>query len=109
MFGRGPTRELMAVRFDLSKLEIAGSAQPVLNVPLSGTGPGGATDYAVSKTLVLVYTPHRESGSDTLRAWFGPTKIHVRLNWFEELNRLLPRIFHRESRAYGWSARGRGP
>ena len=30
VFGRGPTRELMAVRFDLSKLEIVGSAQPVL-------------------------------------------------------------------------------
>ena len=91
MFGRGPTRELMAVRFDRSKLQIAGSAQSVLNVPLSGTGTGGATDYAVSETGVLVYTPYRESGSDTVRAWFGdPTKIHVRLSWFEELNRLLP-------------------
>ena len=91
VFGRGPTRELMAVRFDLSKLEIVGSAKPVLSVPLSGTGTGGATDYAVSETGVLVYTPHRETGSDVARAWFGdPTKIHVRLNWFEELNRLVP-------------------
>jgi hypothetical protein len=91
VFGRGPTRELMAVRFDLSKLEIVGSAQSVLSVPLSGTGPGGATDYAVSETGVLVYTPHREAGMDTARAWFGdPIKIHVRLNWFEELNRLVP-------------------
>jgi serine/threonine-protein kinase len=90
VFGRGPTRELMAVRFDLSKLEIVGSVQPVLSVPLSGTGTSG-TDYAVSETGVLVYTPHREAGSDTLRAWFGdPTEIHVRLKWFEELNRLLP-------------------
>ena len=90
VFGRGPSRELMAVRFDLSKLEIDGSAQHVLSVPLSGTGTGGATDYAVSETGVLVYTPHQEPGSDTARAWFGdPTKIHVRLNWFEELNRLV--------------------
>jgi hypothetical protein len=90
VFGRGPTRELMAVRFDLSKLQIVGSAQPVLKVPLSGTGISG-TDYAVSETGVLVYTPHREAGSDTARAWLGdPTKIRVRLNWFEELNRLVP-------------------
>ena len=90
VFGRGPNRELMAVRFDLSKLEIVGSAQPVLSVPLSGTGTSGATDYAVSETGVLIYTPHQEPGSDTLRAWFGdPTKIHVRLNWFQELNRLV--------------------
>ena len=91
MFGRGPARELMAVRFDLSKLEIVGSPRPVLSVPLSGTGNGGATDYALSETGVLVYTPRRETGGDTDRAWFGdPTKIHVRLNWFEELNRLVP-------------------
>lgn len=90
VFGRGPTRELMAVRFDLSKLQIVGSAQPVLKIPLSGTGISG-TDYAVSETGVLVYTPHREAGSDTARALLGdPTKIRVRLNWFEELNRLVP-------------------
>jgi eukaryotic-like serine/threonine-protein kinase len=91
VFGRGPNRELMAVRFDLSKLEIVGSARPVLNVPLSGTGTGGATDYALSETGVLVYTPNRETGGDTERAWFGdPTRIHIRLNWFDELNRLVP-------------------
>jgi hypothetical protein len=90
VFARGMTRELMAVRFDLSKLEIVGSAQPVLNVPLSGTGISG-TDYAVSETGVLVYTPYREAGGDTARAWFGdPTKIHVRLKWFEQMNRLVP-------------------
>jgi len=91
VFGRGTTRELMAVRFDLSRLDIVGSAQAVLSVPLSRTGDGGATDYAVSETGTLVYTPRREAGSDTLRAWFGdPTRVHVRLNWFEELNRLVP-------------------
>jgi len=91
VFGRGPTRELMAVHFDLSKLETVGTAQPVLSVSLAGTGEGGATDYAVSETGVLVYTPDHESGGDTLRTWFGdPTKIRVRLNWFEELKRLLP-------------------
>jgi len=90
VFGSGPTRELMAVRFDLSKLAIVGSPQPVLSVPLSGTGTGGATDYAVSETGTLVYTPHQELGGDTARAWFGdPTRIHVQLNWFEELNRLV--------------------
>jgi len=91
VFGRGPDRELMAVRFDLSKLEIVGSPQPVLRLPLSGTGAGGATDYAVSETGALIYTPHQEPGSDTARAFFGdPTRIHVRLKWFEELNRLVP-------------------
>jgi len=91
VFGRGPDRELMAVRFDLSKLEIVGTPQPVLHVPLSGTGDGGATDYAVSETGSLIYTPHQEPGSDTARAFFGdPTRIHVRLKWFEELNRLVP-------------------
>ena len=81
----------MAVRFDLSKLEIIGSAQPVLNVPLSGTGTGGATDYAVSENGVLIYTPRQEAGSDTLRAWLGdPTKIHVRREWIEELRRRVP-------------------
>lgn len=91
VFGHGPARELMAVRFDLSKLEIVGSAQPVLNVPLSGTGTGGATDYAVSENGVLIYTPRQEAGSDTLRAWFGdPTKIHVRQEWIEELRRRVP-------------------
>lgn len=91
VFGRGPSRELMAARFDLSKLKIIGSAQPVLGVPLSGTGEGGATDYAVSETGVLVYAPHLDAGGDTARAWFGdPTRILVRLNWFEELNRLVP-------------------
>jgi len=91
VFARGATRQLMAVRFDLSKLETVGSAQPVLDVPLYGTGDGGATDYAISETGTLVYTPYREAGSDTLRAWFGdPTTMHVRLNWFEELNRLAP-------------------
>ena len=88
VFGRGLTRELMAVRFDLSKLETVGSPQPVLSVPLSGTGAGGATDYAISETGVLVYTPHVDPASDTLRGLLGdPTTIHVRLNWFEELNR----------------------
>ena len=72
VFGRGPNRELMAVRFDLSKLEIIGSAQPVLSVPLSGTGTGGATDYAVSETGVLVYTPHLEAGSDTFVPCLAP-------------------------------------
>jgi hypothetical protein len=91
VFARGPNRELMAVRFDLSKLEIDGSAQPVLSVPLSGTGDGGATDYAVSDTGVLVYTPKRDVGSDMARAWLGdPTTIHVRRNWFEQLNRMVP-------------------
>jgi serine/threonine-protein kinase len=91
VFGRGPNRELMAVRFDLSKLEIVGSAKPVLSVPISGTGTGGATDYAVSETGVLVYTPHLEAGSDTVRGWFGdPNKIHVRRNWFDELHRIAP-------------------
>jgi hypothetical protein len=89
VFGRGPTRELMAVRFDLSKLEIVGSSQPVLSIPLSGTGTGGATDYAVSENGVLVYTPQVEPGSDSLRALFGdPTKIHVRQEWSEQLRRL---------------------
>jgi hypothetical protein len=79
------------MRFDLSKLEVVGSAQPVLNVPLFGTGDGGATDYAVSETGDLVYTPRGEPGSDTLRAWFGdPTKIRVRLNWLKELQRRVP-------------------
>jgi len=91
VFGHGPNRELMAVRFDLSKLQVVGSPQPVLSVPLSGTGTGGATDYSISDAGVLVYTPYREAGSDTLHSWFGdPTKIHVRLNWFKELNRLVP-------------------
>jgi hypothetical protein len=93
MFGRGYDRELMAVRFDLAKLEIVGSAQRVLRVPLSGTGPGGATDYAVSTTGVLVYTPRPEDGFYDALAWMGgvsDTQIHVRLNWFEALNRLVP-------------------
>jgi len=93
VFGRGPTRELMAVRFDLSKLEIVGSAQPVLSVPLSGTGTGGSTDYAVSQTGVVAYTPYHEASINDTLAWFGGiplTKIHVRLKWFEELNRSLP-------------------
>jgi hypothetical protein len=90
VFGHGANRELMAARFDLTKLQIVGSPKSVLNVPLSGTGAGGATDYAVSETGVLVYTPRREAGSDTVRAWLGdPTTIHVRLKWFEELDRLL--------------------
>jgi serine/threonine-protein kinase len=81
VFARGATRELMAVRFDLSTLKVVGSPQLVLNVPLLGSGISG-TDYAVSETGVLVYTPYREAGSDTLIGWFGdPTKIHVRLNW----------------------------
>jgi serine/threonine-protein kinase len=93
VYGHGPNRELMAVRFDLSKLEIVGPAQPVLSVPLSGTGTGGATDYAVSETGVLVYTPHREAGLDDALAWFSGvnfTKIHVQLKWFDDLKRLLP-------------------
>ena len=90
VFGSGPNRELMAVRFDLSKLEIPGSPQRVLNIPLAGTGTGGATDYAVSETGVLVYTPRIDAGGDTSRAWLGdPTQIHVRLHWFDELNRLI--------------------
>jgi len=93
VFGRGPARELMAVRFDLSKLEIAGSPQPVLSVPLIGSGNGGATDYAVSETGVLVYTPRREEGiGDAFAAFGGLTliKIRVRFNWFEELKRVVP-------------------
>ena len=91
VFGRGPDRELMAGRFDLVKLEVVGSAQRVLSVPLAGTGAGGATDYAVSDTGVLVYTPRIDAGGDTARSWFGDdTQIHVRLHWFDELNRLLP-------------------
>jgi hypothetical protein len=91
VFGRGPNRELMAVRFDLSRLEVVGPAQAVLSVPLYGTGTGGSTDYAISETGVLAYTPYVENGSDTARAWLGdPTRIHVRLNWFDELNRLVP-------------------
>jgi hypothetical protein len=92
VFGRGPNRELMAARFDLARLEVAGPARPVLSVPLSGTGTGGATDYAISETGVLVYTPHREAAIGDTVAWVGGitfTRIHVRLNWFEELNRLL--------------------
>jgi hypothetical protein len=93
VFGRGYNRELMAVRFDLAKLEIVGAAQSVLKVKLSGTGPGGATDYAVSTTGVLAYTPRPEDGFYEALAWMGgipDTQIHVRRNWFEELKRLVP-------------------
>ena len=90
VFGRGLTRALMAARFDLSKLEVLGPVQPVLKAPLLGSGTSG-TDYAVSESGALVYTPYGDAGSDTVRAWFGdPTKIHVRLNWVEQLNRLVP-------------------
>jgi hypothetical protein len=93
VFGRGFNRQLMAVRFDLSKLEIIGSAQPVLKIPLLGNGNGGATDYSVSDTGVLVYTPRLDDGPVDALAWIGgitDTEIHVRLNWFEELKRLVP-------------------
>jgi eukaryotic-like serine/threonine-protein kinase len=91
MFGSGVNRELMAVSFDPAKLEIVGSAQPVLNVPLAGTGASGATDYTISEAGVLVYTPRIDPGGDTARALLGdPTQIHVRLHWLDELNRLMP-------------------
>jgi hypothetical protein len=91
LFARGPKRELMAVRFNLAKLEVFGEAKPVMNVPLLGSGH--ATDYAISETGVLVYTPNREISAFDELAWFGGhplTEIHVRLKWFEELRRLLP-------------------
>lgn len=91
VFARGPNRELMAVRFDLSALAVVGSPQPVLDVRLFGTGNGGSTDYAVSETGVLVYMPFFEADSETFRAWFGdPTQIYLRLNWFEDLKRRVP-------------------
>lgn len=93
VFGRGTTRELAAVGFDPTKLKIVGSPQPVLKVPISGSGAGGATDYAISETGVLVYTPFREEGIYDFVAWFGGLnlpQIHIRLKWFEELNRRVP-------------------
>ena len=89
VFGRGQTRELFAVRFDLATLNIVGSPQPALKVPLSGSGAGGATDYAISETGVLVYAPLREAGIYDNLAWFGGLnlpQIHVRLQWSNELN-----------------------
>ena len=65
VFGHGPTRELMAVRFDLSQLEIVGrTAGPARSSLRDGTG--GATDYAVSETGALIYTPHRNLAATLL-------------------------------------------
>ena len=91
VFGRGPTRELMAVRFNLSKLEIVGSPQPVLRF-LSPEREKGAPQITRSlKQGPSSIRLTREPGSDTARAFFGDTtRIHVRLKWFEELNRLVP-------------------
>jgi serine/threonine-protein kinase len=90
VFGRWRgDRELMAARFDLEKLRIVGAPEPVLSTTLSGRGSGGSTDYSISATGTLIYTPSVEDVlAELVNA--GPTQIHVKSNWFDELRQRLP-------------------
>jgi dipeptidyl aminopeptidase/acylaminoacyl peptidase len=93
VFVHGDDRELMAVRFDLGKLETVGTPQRVLEAPLAGRGSGGSTDYSFSNDGTLVYTQRREESIDDVLAQIGSvdlTKIYIQPNWFEELKRLVP-------------------
>ena len=54
---------LMAVPFDLSRLEVVGTPQPVLNDVAFNNG--GAGHFAVSDTGVLVYMTGRQAGKTT--------------------------------------------
>jgi len=93
VFARGIDRELMAVKFDLEKLETVGTPQRVLETPLSGRGTGGSTDYSFSNDGTLVYTQQRDESIDDVLAQIGSvdlTKIYIQQNWFEDLKRLVP-------------------
>lgn len=93
VFARGYDRELMAVKFDLEKLETIGTPQRVLEIPLSGRGTGGSTDYAFSNDGTLVYTQQRDESIDDVLAQIGSvdlTKIYIQQNWFADLKRLVP-------------------
>jgi len=92
VFARGIRRELAAMQFDLEKMKVAGSPQSVLQRPLSGRGSGGSTDFSISGTGTLVYTPRRDGSIDDVLAELADvslTQIHVQLNWLEELKGLV--------------------
>jgi hypothetical protein len=93
IFGQGYERRLMAVKFDLAKLEIVGSPVPILDIPLSGLGSGGSTDYGFSAAGALAYVARRDDSIDDVMAEIGNfnlVRIHVQLNGFDEVKRLVP-------------------
>jgi Tol biopolymer transport system component len=88
VFATGSTRKLMAVAFDPMKLAVLGNPQTVLDAPVYGLGTGGSTDYSVSPTGVLIFTPRLEENFDNVLAEIADvdlTEIHVRLSWLEEM------------------------
>jgi hypothetical protein len=93
VFATGFRRDLMAVRFDPQTLEITGSPHPVLRARVTGQGSGGSTDYAFSSNGTLIYTSAPDEGIGEVFAEIQDidlTQIHVRLNWFNEVTRLVP-------------------
>jgi hypothetical protein len=95
IFAHGPHRELMAVPFDLDKLEVTGSPEPVFRSAISGQGTGGSTDYAFSSSGTLLYTtPHHDSIDDVLATMGGLdlTQIHVVPNWLDSVKRIGARL-----------------
>jgi hypothetical protein len=93
VFATGFRRELMAVRFDPEKLEVIGTPHPVLREQITGQGSGGSTDYAFSSNGTLIYTSPPDERIGEVFAEIQDvdlTQIHVRLNWFAGVARLLP-------------------
>jgi eukaryotic-like serine/threonine-protein kinase len=93
IFARGFDRRLMAVRFDAQKLEAMGTPVSILDMRIAGQGSGGSTDYSVSETGSLVYTPRHEESIDDVFAEISNLnlmQIHIQTNWFEELQRAAP-------------------
>ena len=83
----------MAVRFDPEKLEVIGTPHPVLREQITGQGSGGSTDYAFSSNGTLIYTSPPDERIGEVFAEIQDvdlTQIHVRLNWFAGVARLLP-------------------
>ncbi len=95
LYGREGT--LFAIPFDLARLETLGSEVPVVE-RVSGVGPIGMADYAVSDSGLLIYS--RASGiEDRVLSWIDrtgktePTQTSVQL--------VNPRLARDGSRAVG--------
>ncbi len=74
---------IMAIAFDPVRLEVAGSAAPVLEGVL-GSPPDtltGVAQFTFSNTGALAYLPPEINGR---------FQIHVVMHWFEELKRRVP-------------------
>jgi serine/threonine-protein kinase len=85
-------RSLFAVPFDAKRLEVTGSAVPVLD-GVSGFATAGFANYAVSRTGSLIYAPSDPRASERELVWLdrkGSTRLLTEVRRSYQQPRLSP-------------------